>query len=65
MKLKLPRLRRQPYSPDKLESIIRETGFLLFFIMFGAGLYLINLSLCLIVCGLMGLWFCYPRGGVM
>lgn len=65
MKLKWPRLRRSPrvpYSPERWESLIRETGLLLFFLMFGAGLYLINLSLCLIVCGLMGMWFCFPRG---
>ena len=64
MKLKLPRIKpKMPYvNAEKTEAFIRETGLILFFCMFGYGLYLISPALCFIICGLMGIWFCFPRG---
>ena len=63
MKLKLPRIKPKiPYvSADKTETFIREIGLILFFCMFGVGLWWVSPSLCFIICGLMGMFFCYPR----
>ena len=64
-RLKLPKIiPKMPYiSDESKESFARETGLILFFCMFGYGLWLVDRSLCFIICGLMGMWFTFPRAG--
>jgi len=58
--LKLPKLNlKRPHFTDEFKQ---ELGLIGFFCLFGVGLYLINISLCFIICGLMGIFFFYPRG---
>lgn len=63
-RLKLPKLiPKLPYiTAEKTETFVRETGLILFFFMFGYGLYLVSPALCFTICGLMGMWFTFPRG---
>lgn len=63
-RLKLPKLiPKLPYiNAEKTETFVRETGLILFFCMFGVGLWWVNPALSFIICGLMGMWFTFPRG---
>lgn len=49
--------------PKIKDETIQELGLIAFFCMFGVGLWWVNPALSFIICGLMGMWFCYPRGG--
>jgi hypothetical protein len=63
--LKLPRIKpKLPYINDeKLESIARETGLILFFCITYVGIYGYDWRLANIICGAIGCWFFYPRAG--
>ncbi len=49
-------------KPRIRDETVQEIGLIAFFCMFGAGLWLVKPALCFIICGLMGMFFFYPRG---
>jgi hypothetical protein len=62
--IKMPLIKpKKPHvDVQKIDNFIGKVCFIGFFYMFGVGLWWINHSLSFIICGIAGVWFCFPRG---
>jgi hypothetical protein len=60
-RLKLPKLKlKKPHISDDFK---RETGLILFFCLFYVGIAGFDWRIANIICGLMGIWYFFPRKG--
>lgn len=55
LKIPIPR-------PKIADETVQELALIAFFCMFGVGVWWIMPALSFIICGLMGMYFFYPRG---
>jgi hypothetical protein len=62
--VKIPQIKfkKPKIDVDKFDSFIRNLCFICFFCMIFVGIYMIYKPTAFIICGIAGLWFCFPRG---
>ncbi len=62
--IKLPRIKlKKPHiNVEKWDNFKRNVCFIGFFCMVFAGIWMIFKPAAFIICGIAGLWFCFPRG---
>lgn len=62
LNLKPIKLKKPYLDVNKIDNFLRNLFFIAFFGMVFVGIWLIFIPAAFIICGIAGLWFCFPRG---